>query len=485
MLRSLIRLYLIVVIGGGLAIVFINQSFTFLFYERGTEAERLADSAYSFVLDDYLQRHAGPQRAEALAQLQQHGRNGFALMTIDDVKPRVGERQWHELLEGKLVLNDDATSYYLPLSDGTVVHARRSEPANLDIQALAYAVLALATLISVIVWVHYHWRDLRKLEAAARAFGSGRLSTRAQLSKKSNIFELSQQFNEMARQIEASILHQREMMHGISHELKTPLARLEFGLALLESPESPDRRRERQLALRKDVRELDELVTELLTLSRLEQGEGHLVLMQVSVDELLDSVAASMSNDVADRSLMLSVSTAGVPPADAAVGVPAARRAAAGMPATRMPEGGTLAAPMPTARTHAYHVCDPKLVARALLNLLRNSTRYAQQAISLSAAAGPAGALVLIVEDDGPGIPLADRDRVFEPFHRLDCSRDRHTGGFGLGLAIVRRVALVHGGDVRLEEAASGGARFVITLPTLPLPVPVKGSVQQDAVHHA
>ncbi|MFM0092260.1 ATP-binding protein [Paraburkholderia sediminicola] len=256
-------------------------------------------------------------------------------------------------------------------------------------------------------------------------------------------------------------------MHGISHELKTPLARLEFGLALLESPESPDRQRERQVALRKDVRELDELVTELLTLSRLEQGDGHLVLMKVSVGELLDSVAASMSNDVADRSLTLSVSTAG-------------------MPAAGVSEAGVPAGHMPVARTPAYHVCDPKLVARALLNLLRNSTRYAQQAISLSAAAGAAGALVLIVEDDGPGIPLADRNRVFEPFHRLDCSRDRHTGGFGLGLAIVRRVALVHGGDVRLEEAASGGARFVITLPALPLPlpVPVKGSVQLNAVHH-
>ena len=87
--------------------------------------------------------------------------------------------------------------------------------------------------------MHYHWRELRKLEAAARAFGSGNLSTRAQLSKKSNIYDYRNQFNEMARQIEASILHQRDMMHGISHELKTPLARLEFGLALLQSPESP------------------------------------------------------------------------------------------------------------------------------------------------------------------------------------------------------------------------------------------------------
>ncbi|RKF36057.1 ATP-binding protein [Paraburkholderia fungorum] len=468
MLRSLIRLYLIVVIGGGLAIAFINTSFSQLFHERVTQTERAADRTYAFVLEDYLQRHAGPERAAALAELEKHGSEGFRLMTTDEAAPLVGKRQQRELRDGKLVLDYDTTNYYLPLSDGTVVYARRGDSTTVEIQALAYALLALATLFSVVVWVHYHWRDLRKLEAAARTFGSGALSTRVKLSSKSNIYDLSQQFNEMAQRIEASILHQREMMHGISHELKTPLARLEFGLALLQSPESPERQRERQLALCKDVRELDDLVTELLTLSRLEQGDGHLVLMQVSVGELLDSVAASMSNDVADRSLTLSVSTAGGSATGSAAGTPAARAPVSRMPITRTP---------------TYHVCDPKLVARALLNLLRNSTRYARQAISLSATANAAGALVLIVEDDGPGIPLAERGRVFEPFHRIDSSRDRHTGGFGLGLAIVRRVALVHGGDVRLEEAVSGGARFVITLPALPLPVPVKESAPQDAVH--
>ncbi len=242
---------------------------------------------------------------------------------------------------------------------------------------------------------------------------------------------LSQQFNDMARQIEASILHQRDMMHGISHELKTPLARLEFGLALLQSPEPAERQRERQRALREDVRELDDLVTELLTLSSLEQGGRHVAPMQVSVGELIDSVAASIAHDIAARTLTLTVTTTEAP---------------------------------------AHHVCDPKLVARALLNLIRNSARYARHAISLRAAVGAGGVLVLTVEDDGPGIPIDDRARVFEPFHRLDSSRDRHTGGFGLGLAIVRRVALVHGGDVHLDNGSRGGARFVMTLPPLPLP---------------
>ena len=442
MLRSLIRLYLIVLLGGGLAIAFVSHYFVQVFHERITADQRESVKAYTFVLSDYLQRHPGEQRAAALAELQRHGDEGFSLLTLKDVIPLLDRDQLRDLRDGKLVLSMDGKDYYLPLPDGTIVHAHPDEPGNLDIKALAYAVIALATLLSVVLWVHYHWRDLRKLEAAARAFGRGSLSTRVPLSKQSNIYELSKQFNEMAGQIEASILHQRDMMHGISHELKTPLARLEFGLALLQSPESPERQRERQLALRRDVRELDELVTELLTLSPLEQGAGHRVLMQVSVSELLDSVAASMANDVADCALTLSVTTVGAP---------------------------------------TSHVCDPKLVARALLNLIRNSTRYAQRAISLRACLGPAGALVLIVDDDKPGIPVADRARIFEPFHRLDASRDRHTGGFGLGLAIVRRVALVHGGEVRLEEPSSGGARFLMTLPSMSMSLPAAGGAA--AVH--
>ncbi|KVK83504.1 MULTISPECIES: ATP-binding protein [Burkholderia] len=431
MLRSLVRLYLVVVVCGAAAIVFINTSFNRFFYERISSAARETLATYAFVLNDYLERHPGPERRQALRELAKRGNEGFEFISMDAARKMLSAGQQRDLDRGEIAISYDGRDYFMPLVDGTVLHARPDEPTSLDIQIYAYLTVALATLLAVALWIHYHWRDLRKLEAAARAFGSGRLSTRAQVSRKSNIYELSQQFNDMAKRIEASIQQQREMMHGISHELKTPLARLEFGLALLASPDVAERMHERQEALRRDVRELDELVTELLTIGRLEQGERHLALMQVTVSELIDSVAASVANDIADRRLTLDVSMRGAP---------------------------------------ACHVCDPKLVARALLNLIRNGMRYAATTISLHASLGDAGALVLTVDDDGPGIPAADRDRVFEPFHRLDSSRDRQTGGFGLGLTIVRRVAFAHGGNVRLDGAPIGGARFAITLPALESP---------------
>ncbi|WP_175721983.1 ATP-binding protein [Burkholderia anthina] len=443
MLRPLIRLYLIVILCVAASIAFIQISFDRIFYERAAQAQRDSLTTYAFVLNDYLERHPGAQRMLALRELAQHGNEGFDFMTMADARAQLSGAPLRDLDGGKITISYDGKDYYMPLADGSVLHARPIQPFDLDIKIYAYLLLALAALLAVVLWISYHWRDLRKLQEAARAFGAGHLSTRVKLSGRSNVYELSQQFNDMAERIEASIKQQREMMHGISHELKTPLARLEFGLALLAETDEDDRTRERRDALRRDVRELDELVTELLTIGRLEQGASELAPMEVVVDALIDSVAGNVANDIADRGLVLDVSSTGTP----------------------------------------AHVCDPKLVARALLNLIRNGARYALHTVRLSATSDASGALILSVDDDGPGIPVDDRARVFEPFQRLDSSRDRQTGGFGLGLAIVRRVALVHGGDVRLEDSPLGGARFVITLPARTLPAFLSDALPPRAAH--
>ncbi|MEN8517251.1 ATP-binding protein [Burkholderia sp. RS02] len=431
MLRPLIKLYLIVIVCCAASIMLIQYSFNRIFYERVAQAQRDSLTTYAFVLNDYLERHPGAQRTLALRELAQHGNERFGFMTMADARSQLSGAPLRDLDAGRIAISYNGKNYYMPLADGSVLHARPIEPADLDIKIYAYLVIALAALFAVALWTSYHWRDLRRLQEAARAFGAGNLSTRVKLSGRSNIYELSQQFNDMAERIEASIKQQREMMHGISHELKTPLARLEFGLALLAEPDETGRMRERRDALRRDVRELDELVTELLTIGRLEQGASQLAPMEIGVDALIDSVAGNVANDIADRGITLDVSTCGAP---------------------------------------ATCVCDPKLVARALLNLIRNGARYATRTVRLSATSDASGMLVLSVDDDGPGIPAVERARVFEPFQRLDSSRDRQTGGFGLGLAIVRRVALVHGGNVRLDDSPLGGARFAITLPALTLP---------------
>ncbi|MGZ8295469.1 MAG: sensor histidine kinase, partial [Telluria sp.] len=108
---------------------------------------------------------------------------------------------------------------------------------------------------------------------------------------------------------------------------------------------------------------------------------------------------------------------------------------------------------------------DRRLLVRAVCNVLRNAQKYAQGRIELHARRMHGGAVALVVDDDGPGIPAGERERIFAPFYRLDRSRDRATGGFGLGLSITQKAIALHGGTIRVEDSPLGGARFVMTLP--------------------
>ena len=107
---------------------------------------------------------------------------------------------------------------------------------------------------------------------------------------------------------------------------------------------------------------------------------------------------------------------------------------------------------------------EPRLMARALGNVLQNARRYAKQRVEVDAAIN-ADTCRIVIDDDGPGIPEADRARIFEPFTRLDTSRNRDSGGYGLGLAIAQRIAQWHGGNIGVEDSPLGGARFVISWP--------------------
>ena len=118
-------------------------------------------------------------------------------------------------------------------------------------------------------------------------------------------------------------------------------------------------------------------------------------------------------------------------------------------------------APLPSAACTDF---EPKLMARALSNMLQNAQRYATQRVEVRASIN-VDTCSIVIDDDGPGIPVVDRTRIFEPFTRLDTSRNRDSGGYGLGLAIAQRIALWHGGKIDVDDSPLGGARFVISWP--------------------
>jgi two-component system OmpR family sensor kinase len=314
-----------------------------------------------------------------------------------------------------------------PLNERTVVQMV-VPPDPLDVNLLYWSINVLigATMLAcLLLWLRPHWRDLERLKGAAERFGKGHLGERTQIPPSSNIGSLASVFDTMAGDIENLLNQQRDLLNAVSHELRTPLTRLDFGLALALSDDLPAASRERLQSLVAHIRELDELVLELLSYSRLQNPARLPEQVEVSMDEFIDSILGSVDEEMESPQIVIDVLLHG--------------------------------------QLERFSL-DPRLTARALQNLLRNAMRYCEKRIQIGVQVYASGCEIW-VDDDGIGIPDDERERIFEPFYRLDRSRDRATGGFGLGLAISRRALEAQGGTLTVEASPLGGARFRLWLP--------------------
>lgn len=271
-------------------------------------------------------------------------------------------------------------------------------------------------------------RPLERLTATARALGGGDLSARTGLLRSDEIGELARAMDEMAARLERILAHERELLANISHELRTPMARIRVALALQAEEGGLGPFLE---GVEDDLAELEALVADVLTSARLDlsEGEAGFAIRPVSLDvpALLDAARARFERRHPGRDLRIAV--------------------AAGLPA---PRG------------------DEALVRRVVDNLLENAARYsdAPAVIELAVERDPAG-LAVSVADRGVGLAEADLPRLFEPFFRADRSRARATGGVGLGLTLCRRIVEAHGGRIEGQPRPGGGAVFRFTLPVV------------------
>lgn len=344
--------------------------------------------------------------------------------------PRLTSAERHRLAKGerrvRLTDDGDPSVALIPLPGGHVLWVGFAEvPTDIALTYWAMnALIGAALLICLYVWLRPHWRDLERLRRTAARLGKGHLQERTAISPRSDIGQLARAFDDMAQDLETLIVQQRDLLNAVSHELRTPLSRLEFGLALLQAdplPAETQRQLEQQI---RHVRELDALVNELLSYARLQSSQQPPERQALTLGAFLDSVLADFSEEQERRGVTLSLDMAAAP------------------------EQALLA---------------PRLTARALQNLIGNALRYCQHGVWLTVGRD-ANTLLITVEDDGEGIPPGERERVFEPFYRLDRSRDRATGGFGLGLSISRRAIEKQGGQLALTQSERGGARFDIRL---------------------
>ncbi|MBO1750883.1 HAMP domain-containing histidine kinase [Actinotalea sp. BY-33] len=283
--------------------------------------------------------------------------------------------------------------------------------------------LPIAIAVSVVmvqVLAHGMTAPLREMRAAARAMAEGDYSQRVRATSRDEVGQLAEAFNTMAQDLEQVDTLRREMVANVSHELRTPVAALRAQLEnMVDGVSEPDTPA-LEAALAQTER-LGRLVTYLLDLSRIEAGAVGLEVTEVPLAEFLEDAAAGVRPVAAEKDVTFSVAVD--------------------------PSGLTVPA-------------DAERLHQVVANLLHNAVRHSPGGGEVQLAARRGGGFVVIdVVDQGPGIPPAHRQQVFERFHRGNApaqTGQTSTGGTGLGLAIVRWAVELHGGQIQVADSPTG-----------------------------
>jgi two-component system sensor histidine kinase CpxA len=271
-------------------------------------------------------------------------------------------------------------------------------------------------IIMLFCWAFaaYLTSPLRRLEKAVERFGKGDFAARSDLNRRDEFGRLAKAFNQMAERIQSLLASERRLLLDISHELRSPLARLGVAVELARTGEDRESALNR---IQKESDRLNALVGELLQVTRAEGDPKSLRSEKVRLDQLLQTVVDDCSIEAAPAGCTLDL---------------------------RAPQPATVQG-------------DPELLRRAMENVLRNAIRHAPRgsAVEVSLAATPERA-VIAVRDYGPGVPPSSLPHIFEPFYRVETDRGRGTGGVGLGLSITRRAVELHSGQLRARNAEPG-----------------------------
>jgi signal transduction histidine kinase len=312
--------------------------------------------------------------------------------------------------------------------DWIVVVGRSTEDVDATLATvgllLAVSVPLIVGVVALTTWfaVGRSLTPVERMRGQVERMSASDLSSRLdEPATRDEIARLAHTMNGMLARLQQSQTAQRRFISDASHELKSPLASLRQYAEVFRA--HPDRISPSELsdAVLDEGARLERLVQAMLVLSRADEGRLALSPADVDLDDLLLAEAARLR---ALRTVTVD-----------------------------------------TVEVHPLRIRgDLGLLRQVTRNLTDNAARHARTAVTLGAVQRDSWA-VLTIEDDGAGIAAADRDRVFERFVRLDEARGRDAGGSGLGLAIVREIVRAHGGEVRVDAAASGGARFVVSLP--------------------
>lgn len=315
---------------------------------------------------------------------------------------------------------------YKRLSDSDFILSIRQNIADKN-QGYFYQILLVLFYFSIALVV-YFWvwplsRDLRLLETQTRRLGKDGIPSPVDIGPHSAVYQLAISFNRMSERIRELISTHKEMTYAVSHELRTPLARMKFALEMAADIEDRKVQGRKLASIREDVGEMESLINELLTYAGFEQGVTKLNLKPGDLGALVKEVVKNCHNEMVSlkHSLVNRIGDQEV-------------------------------------------FCEWYLIERALHNIVSNAQRYAGSKIRIILDTDDRDYIV-IIEDDGPGIPVEDRSRVFNSFVRLRMNTNFDKSGFGLGLSIVNRIMEWHNGSATVSESEWGGACFLLRWP--------------------
>jgi two-component system, OmpR family, sensor histidine kinase RstB len=268
-------------------------------------------------------------------------------------------------------------------------------------------------------------RDLVELSDAAEAFGQGNFERRAIVDGPGSVKHLAYSFNSMAERTSNLIDSHKALLRAASHELRTPLARIVMSIDSLAEADDDDEREQLLGGVEESLGELEALIEELLDFTKLQEGAPISEKEPCEISDVLEAALDAFTPHVGELKVEV-----------------------------KLPEDSVSV------------LAAPRFLRRVLDNLLSNASRYAKTQVALRCVATE-DRIQIMVDDDGPGVPEDKRHDVFRPFVRLDASRNRHSGGFGLGLSIADRITRQHDGMLSVHKSPEGGARFMLDMPRL------------------
>ena len=412
----LFRAYLFLVAGLLIVAALFDLGFGYLHSEFGAKNDPWLESSLNLI-EAQLAEAPPEQRDTVVAELSRASGIDVKLLDRDDVAVSAGS-------EGPVTTLVDADGNETWLYDSRQLDALiYLDPPDTPKESLVLKLLPplfyLSIFVVVGIWLSPILKDLNLITSAADRFAADYREPLTTAEKTTQLTSLARNLDDMSARLSGLIQSQKELIAALSHEMRTPLARIRFALAVIGN-NGNDELKEQLEALNQDVEEVDDLIATMLSYARLDHPDLSMNWQEVPIDPWLKELKDKRHLPGKLLDIDCDVDTIKM---------------------------------------------DRHLMGLALSNLLSNAGRYADNKI-LCRIQSDDGWQSIEVHDDGKGIPEAERKTVFKAFTRLDDSRNRETGGYGLGLAIVSRIAELHGGSVTAGSSAElGGAQFTLSWP--------------------